>query len=176
MSDQSEQVRRVQKDDGRPTEELIAAYEAGPARLRATLAGMDPAQLRARPIEGRMSSLEVLSHLADCEQFLADRMKRTAGTHKPLLVGIDNTPYLALLHYHDRDPELQLELIDVTRRQMAEDLRRLEPDAWTREAIHTETGLVTLRQLLLHTIRHLEMHLTTIEEKRRALGLEPRDV
>jgi hypothetical protein len=30
---------------------------------------------------------------------------------------------------------------------------------------------VTLRQLLLHTVHHLENHVATIEEKRAALGL-----
>lgn len=170
MADQGYQVAAAQQDDGRSPEELIAAYRRGPALLRESLDGMDAEALRARPEEGRMSALEVLCHLADCEQFLADRMKRTAGTGKPLLIGIDPSPYLTRLHYHDRDPELQLRLIEVTREQLAADLERLEADAWTREAVHTETGLVTLRQTALHTIRHLEWHVGTIREKRAALG------
>jgi uncharacterized damage-inducible protein DinB len=172
MSDAWEQVERAQADDGRAPEELVAAYRRGTGLLRDVLAGMDADALRARPVPQRtMSSLEVLCHLADCEQFLADRMKRTAGTERPLLVGIDATGYLERLHYHDRDPELQLRLVEVTREQMAADLDRLDAEAWQRTAVHTETGLVTLRQLLLHTIRHLEYHVSTIAEKRAALGL-----
>jgi uncharacterized damage-inducible protein DinB len=165
------QVAAAQGDDGRSVVELVAAYVAGPRLLREVVHGMSLEQLRARPVEGKMSSLEVLSHVADCEQFLADRMKRTAATEHPLLVGIDATPYLEVLHYQERDPELQLELVDVTRRQLAADLARLGDDAWLRPAVHTETGLVTVRQLLLHAIRHLEYHVETIREKRRALGL-----
>jgi uncharacterized damage-inducible protein DinB len=171
MADQGYQVAAAQTDDGRSAEELVAAYAAGAATLRESLAGMDAEALRARPIEGMWSSLEVLCHLADCEQFLADRMKRAIGTDKPLVVGIDPSPYTTRLHYHDRDPELQLRLVDVTREQMAADLGRMAPDDWQRQAVHTETGLVTVRQLLFHTVRHLEWHVATIREKRAALGI-----
>jgi hypothetical protein len=54
---------------------------------------------------------------------------------------------------------------------MAADLDRLAPEAWDRTAIHTETGLVTLRGLLLHAIRHVERHVAAIAEKRAVLGL-----
>ena len=37
--------------------------------------------------------------------------------------------------------------------------------------MHSETGLVTLRQLVLHAVRHQEHHLGFVTEKRRALGL-----
>ena len=67
--------------------------------------------------------------------------------------------------------ELSAEEADAFRAQMAADLERLPVDAWTREAIHTETGLVTLRGLLLHSIRHLEHHTQAIRDKRLALGV-----
>jgi uncharacterized damage-inducible protein DinB len=170
MADQSAQVAAAQSDDGLTVAELIAAYVAGVHLLCEAVAGMDADALRARPVEGMMSSLEVLSHVADCEQFLADRVKRTAATERPLLVGIDASPYLDVFRYQERDPELALRLVEVTRLSLAADLAWLPEEAWTRVAVHTETGLVTMRQLLLHAIRHLEYHVGTILEKRRALG------
>jgi hypothetical protein len=89
---------------------------------------------------------------------------------RPLLVGADGWLYPEALRYAERDLALQLALVDATRAQLAADLERLTPEAWERTAVHTETGLVTLRQLLLHTVRHLEHHVRTIEEKRAALG------
>jgi uncharacterized damage-inducible protein DinB len=171
VSDQNAQVARAQADDGRTEAELIVTYVEGARSLREVIRGMGAEALGARPVAGKMSTLEVLSHIADCEEFLADRMKRTIGTERPLLMGVDGSSYLEALHYQDRDPELQLELIDVMRRQMAADLARLPEDAWARTAVHSETGLVTLRQLLLHAIRHVEHHAETIAEKRQALGL-----
>jgi hypothetical protein len=61
-------IAAAQEDDGTPTTQaLISAYESGPRRLRDAVAGLNPAQLRARPVEGRWSALEVVCHLADCE-------------------------------------------------------------------------------------------------------------
>jgi hypothetical protein len=67
--------------------------------------------------------MTVVCHIADCEQFFADRMKRTVAMERPLLLGADGFRYSEPL------------------------------DAWQRPAVHSETGLVTLRQLLLHAIK-----------------------
>ena len=63
----------------------------------------------------------------------------------------------------------ELDLVAVTRRQTARTLRLVAPDAWQRTAVHSETGLVTLRQLLLHAINHLRHHLRFVAEKRAAM-------
>lgn len=164
------QIAAAQLDDGAPASELIARYRAGASLLRGAIAGLAREQLLAHPIAGKMSAQEVVCHVADCDQFLADRMKRTIAMDRPLLVGADGWLYPAALHYAERDLALDVALVDATRAQLAADLERLAPQAWERAAIHTETGLVTLRQLLLHTVRHLEHHVRTIDEKRAALG------
>jgi len=164
------QIAAAQLDDGAPTAELIVHYRAGTSLLRSAIAGLTREQLLAHPLPGKMSAQEVVCHVADCDQFLADRMKRTIAMDRPLLVGADGWLYPEALGYAERDVALDLALVDATRAQLAADLERLVPQAWERTAIHTETGLVTLRQLLLHTVRHLEHHVRTIEEKRAALG------
>ena len=165
-------VERAQMDDGTASPaELIERYLAGTAMLRASIEGMSPEQLAARPIAGKMASFEVVCHVVDADQCMADRMKRTIATERPLLMGVESVDYLEPLHYAERDLELDLRLLDATREQMAADLRRLPAEAWERDAVHSESGLVTLRGLLLHTIRHLERHVAAIDEKRAALGL-----
>jgi GNAT superfamily N-acetyltransferase/uncharacterized damage-inducible protein DinB len=170
----SGQVAAAQEDDlSWGTQELLAAYEAGPDLLRAAVEGMTAEQLRSQPVAGKWSTLEVLCHVADCEQFFADRMKRTLAMDRPLLVGADGWRYPEAVCYHDRDPEEELALLGLTRRQMARILGLVAAEAWSRAAVHTETGLVTLRQLLLHAVRHLEHHVAFIGQKRAALGLAP---
>lgn len=164
-------VAKAQADDGRSAAELIVAYRRGPTLLRESIAGMTAEHLLAYPVPGKMSAKEVVCHVVDADQFLADRMKRTIATDLPLLVGVNGIAYLEALRYAERDLDLDFALIEATRAQMAEDLDRLSPDAWERTAIHTETGLVTLRSLLLHAIRHVERHADAIREKREALGL-----
>lgn len=158
-------------EETRSADELISAYRDGGDVLRSAVAGMSPDQLLAKPIEGKMSSLEVVCHVADAEQFLADRMKRTIALEQPLLVGVEGWFYVDALHYKRRDVELDLALVDATRSQMAGDLDRLDASAWQRTAIHTEIGLVTLRDILVHAIEHLEDHVVRIVEKRDALGV-----
>ncbi|MDP2181699.1 MAG: DinB family protein [Actinomycetota bacterium] len=166
------QIAASQIDDGAPVADLIERYRQGPALLGQAVAGLSTEQLLAYPVPGKMSTQEVVAHVADCEQFLADRMKRIAAMERPLLVGVDGWEYVEALSYAERDIELDLALVLATRAQMAADLERMQAEAWERVGVHTETGLVTLRQMLLHTIRHLEHHVVTIQEKRAALGLD----
>jgi uncharacterized damage-inducible protein DinB len=63
----------------------------------------------------------------------------------------------------------ELDFVAATRRQVARTLSLVAPDAWKRTAVHSETGLVTLRQLLLHAINHLRHHLRFVAEKRAAM-------
>src|SRR5215813_573431 len=135
-------IAQGQRDDPSvPVGALIAAYERGVEDLRVAVAGMTNEQLRSRPVAGKWSTLEVVCHVSDCEQFFADRMKRTLSMDRPLLVGADGW------RYHDRDLDEELALVGLTRRQMARILRLMPDEAWQRHAVHTETGVVTLRQL-----------------------------
>jgi uncharacterized damage-inducible protein DinB len=159
----------AQRDDDTLTAaDMILAYEQGVEELRLAVAGMTVEQLLSRPVTGRWSTLEVVCHIADCEQFFADRMKRTVAMDRPLLLGADGFRYPEPLRYQDHDLDEELDLVAVTRRQTARTLRLVAPDAWQRTAVHSETGLVTLRQLLLHAISHLRHHLRFVSEKRAA--------
>jgi uncharacterized damage-inducible protein DinB len=163
-------VADAQRDDDTLTvADLLSAYEKGVEELRLAVTGMTSEQLRSRPVPGKWSTLEVVCHIADCEQFFADRMKRTVAMDRPLLLGADGFCYPEPLRYQEHDLEQELALVAATRRQMARTLRLVAPDAWQRTAVHSETGLVTLRQLLLHAINHLRHHLRFVAEKRAAM-------
>lgn len=151
-----------------PTQ-IIQAYVKGIDALTGAVAGMTVDQLRARPSAGRWSSLEVVCHIADCEQFFADRMKRTIAMERPLLMGADGSIYPEPLSYQQREIQEELDLVAATRRQLARCLRLLPANAWQRTAVHSEAGLVTLLQLLEHAVDHLNDHLVYISEKRTAM-------
>ncbi len=105
------QIAAAQLDDGAPVSELIARYRAGASLLRDAIADLTRVQLLAHPVPGKMSAQEVVSHVADCDQFLADRMKRTIAMDRPLLVGADGWLYPEALHYAERDVALDLALV-----------------------------------------------------------------
>jgi uncharacterized damage-inducible protein DinB len=153
--------------------EMIDAYLAGPVELRRAVAGLTPEQLRARPVAGKWSTLEVVCHLADFDPILADRMKRIIAEDNPTLIGADEQRFAAVLAYHDRDVEEELTIIDKTRAQLARILRTLPASALQRIGTHNERGPRTLEQMLQTTINHLPHHVRFILEKRVHLGLTP---
>ncbi|MFO0964639.1 MAG: DinB family protein [Gemmataceae bacterium] len=150
---------------------LIAQYLRGPLQLRLAVYDMTPEQIRARPVSGKWSTLEVVCHLADFDPILADRMKRIIAMDNPLLAGADENRFAATLAYEQRDVAEELDIIDRTRSQMARILRRLPADAFKRVGQHNERGPLTLEQMLQGAINHIAHHLRFINEKRAALGL-----
>jgi len=149
----------------------IGAYLDGLARLRLVVAGLTREQLRARPIPGKWSTLEVVCHLVDSEQAWCHRMKRVIAEDRPLLIGYDESRFTAALVYQQSDLNEELALLEGMRRQMARILRGLPEAAWSRIAVHSEQGLMTLEQMLQAEVEHVPHHVTHIIEKRKALGL-----
>src|SRR5262245_15091048 len=113
-------VTDAQGDDPALTaDDLISAYERGVEELQLAVAGLTGEQLRSRPVAGKWSTLEVVRHVADCEQFFADRIKRTVAMGRLLLLGADGFRYPEPLHYQEHDQDEELDLVAVTRRQTA---------------------------------------------------------
>src|SRR4051794_13469757 len=168
---QSEYMAMMQRDDDSlGPAELTAAYERGIDDLRSAVAGMTHEQVLARPVPGRWSTLECVGHLADTEVFFTDRIVRTIALDRPLLMSADEKLYTARLDYQSFDLEEQLALFTALRRHAARILRAQPAEAWSRTAVHSQSGLLTLRQLVLQAVRHLRHHLPFLAEKRAALG------
>jgi len=151
--------------------ELIQNYLAGVESLKNAVTGLTPEQVKARPVPGKWSTLEVVCHLADFDPILADRMKRIIASDKPLLVGADEKQFADALSYHDRDLSEELAIIENTRKQLARVLAKLPAEAWQRQGVHSERGLVSLEQMLATANRHIPHHVAFIQEKRKALGV-----
>lgn len=152
------------------TKTLITQYAAGSGELRAAVAGMTREQVLARPVPGKWSTLEVVCHLADFEPIYADRMKRVIAENEPNLPSGDPDVFAARLAYHDRDLGEELNLIDVTRRQMLRILSQLAPADFARTGRHTMDGPLTLEELLHRITIHIPHHVQFIAEKRAALA------
>jgi hypothetical protein len=166
----SEYMAMMQGDDGKPgTADLIAAYGQGIDDLRAAVAGMTPEQVLARPVPGKWSTVECVGHLADTEIFFTDRIVRTVAMDRRLLMSADEKQYIERLDYQGFDLDEQLALFTALRRHAVRILRAQPGEAWSRTAVHSGSGLLTLRQLVLQAVRHLRHHLPFIAEKRAAL-------
>lgn len=154
-----------------PVATLVAQYADGIRDLLLELEGMAPNQALERPVPGKWSTLELVAHLAGSEIYFADRIERTLALNKPLLTGVDEQPYPARIGFQNLDLGEEVALFTAIRKHVARVLHHQPEDAWKRVGIHTETGLVTVRQLVLQPIRHLKHHLVHLRAKRVALGL-----
>src|SRR5262245_32786245 len=162
----------MQRDDETlSSAELVAAYEQGIDDLRSAVAGMTREQVLARPVPGRWSTQECVSHFADTEIYYTDRIVRTIAMDRPLLMSADEKLYIERLDYQGFDLGEQLALFAALRRHAARILRAQPPEGWLRTAVHSGSGLLTLRQLVLQAVRHLRHHLPFLAEKRAALGI-----
>jgi len=151
--------------------ELAEAYWKGAVDLRAAVAGMSRAQLIARPIPGRWSTLEVLAHLADFEPVFADRMLRVLALPDPLMLAADETLFTKAMDYHSRDAEEELAMVEATRKKYARIIRGLTPEQLKKTGVHSTRGLQTLEQVIVSVTHHIPHHLPFVQEKRKALGL-----
>src|SRR3954452_19122568 len=127
---------------------LLDAYLAGPKQLRQAVAGMSREQLLARPVAGKMSTLEVVCHIVDFDPVYAERMKRAIALDRPTLLGADENCFLKALAYHERDLEEDLAILEPPRSQMARILRAQPADAYRRVGVHSERGEMTIEQML----------------------------
>ena len=150
--------------------QLIDDYLAGPAMLRATIAGMTDDEINAAPVPGKWSTRQVICHIADFEPVYADRMKRVIAEEEPTMFGGDPDVFAARLAYAERDIAEELQLIEATRRHVARILRTLKPQDFQRRGIHSTDGPLTLATLLERIAGHIRHHVKFIEEKRAALG------
>jgi hypothetical protein len=150
---------------------LIADYLSGPAALRKAVAGMTREQLHAQPVPGKWSAMEVVCHLADFEIVIADRIKRVIAENEPTMFDGDPDLFAARLAYHERDPEEELALIELIRKQIAHILGTLNEADFQRAGNHSKYGRLTLQNLVERVTAHIPHHIGFIKEKRKALGL-----
>ena len=146
---------------------LIDRYAADAPKLRQSIAGLSPAQLRAFPVPGTWSIQQIVLHLMDSDLIGADRMKRVAVEKRPpTIIGYDETAFAEGLSYQELDPHTACDVFEKNRQLTAEMLRRLPPSAFQRTGHHNEHGEMTLAELLQNYIEHFEHHLKFIDKKR----------
>lgn len=149
---------------------VIAEFEAGPAKVRAAVAGLTREELTARPGPGDWSILEVVVHLSDSDVIAVDRIKRMLIEDNPPLLYADENAYITKLFPHDQDLDDAIVLMEVGRRQLARVLRKLPPEAFDRTGTNNKTGLKTVGGMVQSYIKHVDDHLKYVHAKREKLG------
>jgi len=170
----------VHRKGGRPAREvpvmtasdraaLIAAYAAGPERLRAALAAVPEAAIPLRPGPDRWSAREIALHLCDAELATQFRMKRAVAEPGAPVPAWDEKRWTDALAERE-DLGSALDAFTSLRAGMAALLHGLPEDAWVRTSVHESAGAVTLLQWLDRAVRHTENHAAQIDALAGAAG------
>lgn len=148
----------------------IDRYESQAAELRRWVDGLSSAQLDAHPVPGTWSMRELVAHMLDSDLVYGHRMRKVAAERRPLMMGYDETIWAATPALQVGDATAMATIFELHRGWIASFLRALPAEAWSREGIHSERGVVTIASLLSTMLNHVPHHAKFAEAKREKLG------
>ncbi len=156
--------------------ELVDRYAIGPATLEYAVYGLTDEQIRARPGPGLWSIAELVAHLADSDAVASDRIKRVIAEPEPTLLAYDENAWNNRLKMQESSLEDAVALFRANRRWTEQALRRCDEADFKRRGTHTEKGSVTLADLVVTYVTHLDYHLKFLYAKRANLrtAIQPR--
>ena len=147
---------------------LLERFRRGPEVVAAATTGAAGPVLDYRPAPEKWSIRQILWHLADSEIAGAMRFRQVIAEDEPTLQAYDQDAWARNLGYERRKFSPALELFRRLRLENHALLSSLPPEAFSRTGRHTETGVVTLLDLLRLYTEHAESHARRILELRRA--------
>lgn len=150
------------------------AFVAGPSIIRAAIAGLDAASLNRRPPASDWCVRDVVMHLCDTELVRATRIMSILAEDNPPIRAFDEELYKRRLHYLWRDPELALQLFQLTRFSIAEMLQQCSKDQWARTGEHSEDGTISVLDLVRRGVAHVDDHAAQVADFIERLGFQPR--
>jgi len=148
----------------------IDRYESQAGALHAWIDGLSAAELDAHPVPGTWSMRELVMHMLDSDLVYGHRMRKIAAEKRPLLMGYDETLWASTPSLQSGDLAPLATIFELHRRWIASFLRALTADAWQREGVHSERGVVTIEKLLGTMIGHVPHHEKFAAAKREKLG------
>jgi len=156
------------------TSQLLAAFGAGPARMRTAVEGLSEHELRARPRrEGKWSIHEIVMHTTDSEILGTLRVRQMLAEPSSVLPSFNQDLWARALNYQEQSDaarELALYLLTLLRQQNLPLLEHATPEDWARSGTHPAFGVVTLRNMLELYADHIERHIEQILDSRAQLG------
>ena len=144
----------------------IELYANGGAELVKAYCGMNIAELNAKQPDGSWTLHQIAIHMLDSDLIGSDRMKRIACMDNPLLCGYDETAFSNLPGSDQLNAFAACDMFQKNRTMTATLLRALPDAAFQRTGIHTESGKVSLAEMVEKYIHHLDHHLAFIAKKR----------
>jgi len=151
-------------------EQYLTELAAAPGALRASVAGLIPAQLVTPYREGGWTVAQVVHHLPDSHINAYVRMKLAVTEDRPTIKTYDENLWAELPDATAGGIADSLELFEVLHRRLVAFLASLTPEQFERPFLHPERGPMTVDRNVATYAWHGRHHVAHITGLRERMG------
>ena len=155
---------------------FIAEIASLPARLRAAVEPLGPAERRTPYRDGGWTVAQVVHHLADSHINAYVRLRLALTEEAPAITAYDEKGWAELIDATSPDVGPSLSLLDGVHQRWTTLLGAMTPEKFGRTFVHPRNGVTPLdRQLALYAWhgRHHVAHITTLAARMGWASTEP---
>jgi hypothetical protein len=144
-------------------QDAIKVQRGTAAKLKKTIHGLTPKQLKWKPGPDKWSIAEILAHLADAEIVASWRMRVIVGSSGTTIQPFDQDVWASVFQYGKRDAKQSLDVFRTLRENNLSMLKALPKEAWDNYGMHMERGKETIAHLARMFAGHDTNHVRQVE-------------
>ena len=144
-------------------QDAVKVQRTTAAKLKKSIQGLTPKQLKWRPEPGKWSIAEIIAHLADSEIVGGWRMRSIIGEDGITIQPYDQDAWASVFAYQKRDAKRSLETFRVLRENNLAMLKEISPEIWDNHGMHLERGKETVSRVVRMFAGHDTNHLLQVE-------------
>ena len=138
---------------------IIERLKAHTSEIHSLTDGLNEAQLKERPAEGKWSLHELTLHLCEVQEVFVERIARLLTEERPQITPYEPDESCQKGLYFTWDFNRRLKEFEVQRTTLASLLQTLTNEQWQLEGIHPEVKHYTIEKSMESLMRHEEHHL-----------------
>ena len=144
-------------------QDAIKVQRTTPQKLKKSIQGLTPKQLKWRPEPAKWSIAEIVAHLADTETVASWRMRSVIGENGITIQPYDQDAWASAFEYRDRDVRRSLETFRVLRENNLAMLKEIPKETWENYGMHLERGKESIAHLARMFAGHDTNHVLQVE-------------
>jgi hypothetical protein len=145
-------------------QDAVKVQRATAAKLKKSIQGLTPKQLKWRPEPAKWSIAEIIAHLADAEIVVSWRMRSVIGENGITIQPFDQDAWASAFEYRDRDARRSLEVFQILRENNLAMLQEIPRETWANYGMHLERGKESIAHLARMFAGHDTNHVIQIEK------------
>ncbi len=144
-------------------QDAVKVQRATAAKLKKSIQGLTPKQLKWRPEPAKWSIAEIVAHLADAEIVASWRMRSVIGENGIAIQPFDQDAWASVFEYRERATKRSLETFRVLRENNLAMLKEISRETWENYGMHLERGKENIAHLARMFAGHDTNHLLQVE-------------